>query len=216
MDISRKLALEIFELQDGKYTETDVNSTYRKLSKIVHPDAGGNNNLFNFINECRKLLLEQSPQNKEKNTEPKAYTPKKPRKKKVKDISLFDLVSFLNNHFYLEDDTLLNSVFLLVRVSVSPIFKNKLHKDYDYSLKSAIADFLRNDLTLVTFNQNVFLPEEYKNYNIFKVTVYAGQKRYTYYTKANKQKTIISKSAFFKQKIEKCFTTKLNITLQNK
>lgn len=216
MDISRKLALEIFELQDGKYTETDVNSTYRKLSKIVHPDTGGNNNLFNFINECRKLLLEQSPQNKEKNTDSKAYTPKKPRKKKVKDISLFDLVSFLNNHFYLEDDAILNSVFLLVRVSVSPIFKKKLHKDYDYSLKSAIADFLRSDLTLVTFNQNVFLPEEYKNYNIFKVTVYAGQKRYTYYTKANKQKTIVSKSAFFKQKIEKCFTTKLNITLQNK
>lgn len=214
MDISRKLALEIFGLQDGKYTECDLNSAYRKLSKIAHPDSGGNSTLFIFITECRNMLLVQPSQEKHENAEKKPTANKKTRKKIVRDISLFDLVSFMNDHFYLEDNVLLNSVFLLVRVSVSPILRRNLNKDYDFCIKSNIADFIRNDLKLVTFNQNVSLSEEHCKYRFFKVTVYAGQKKFKYYAKANTQKTIVSNSAFFKQKIKKYFTTKLNITLQ--
>ena len=55
MDISLKLALSIFGLNE-KYSQSEINSAYRRLAKITHPDSGGDNNIFLFVliitNDC--------------------------------------------------------------------------------------------------------------------------------------------------------------------
>lgn len=56
MDITKDLALSIFNL-DKNYSEADVEQEFKRLSSIVHPDNGGDVNLFVFINRCKKLLL---------------------------------------------------------------------------------------------------------------------------------------------------------------
>ena len=62
MYVSRQMALEIFGLREN-FTEEKFNKTFRRLAKIVHPDTGGDENLFKFIMCCKEALFDNSKAN---------------------------------------------------------------------------------------------------------------------------------------------------------
>ena len=56
MRISRSMALEIFGLKED-FSESDLRREYRRLAKIVHPDTGGDEQLFKFVDSCKNVLI---------------------------------------------------------------------------------------------------------------------------------------------------------------
>jgi hypothetical protein len=54
--MTRKEALEIFDLKDGA-TRDDIRAAYTRLMQQVHPDKGGSNFFAKQLNEARKVLL---------------------------------------------------------------------------------------------------------------------------------------------------------------
>lgn len=91
MDSFRQMALEIFGLREN-FTREEVNKKFKRLSKIVHPDIGGDENLFKFIMFCKEVLLDNSKINDVKQTDekPKTRQSKEDSKKESVYINLRD------------------------------------------------------------------------------------------------------------------------------
>lgn len=73
MDISKELALELYGLKDN-FTEDDLKQQFRRLSKITHPDTGGDANLFKFVTECRNVLMGKSKEQTKNHNSSKAQS----------------------------------------------------------------------------------------------------------------------------------------------
>lgn len=56
MRVPRSTALEVFGLKEN-FSKEELKRKYRELVKIVHPDTGGDENLFKFIETCKNILI---------------------------------------------------------------------------------------------------------------------------------------------------------------
>jgi len=74
--MTRAQALEVLGLEVGA-TEEQVKAAYRMLSKRVHPDAGGTDELFRRVNDAYETLTEAPEFDDE--TEPSDTTSEAPR-----------------------------------------------------------------------------------------------------------------------------------------
>ena len=50
-------AMFVLRLSDDA-SEEDVIRSYRRLAKLYHPDAGGNDMKFNLLNKAKKVMLD--------------------------------------------------------------------------------------------------------------------------------------------------------------
>lgn len=204
MNISRDLALEIFELKEG-FLKEDLAQAYRRLAKISHPDAGGNNILFLFIKECKEVL-ESPPQssnkdsqeenNTNRNTNNYSHEGEKSResydnKKKVSDISL----DLLYDEYYDLDDLMkdysLRNIYLYAKVYIQPYFKRSLQQNFNITLITPFEDFLNFNRSLANFTETIYLPKEFKKFKLFNVKIILpDRKNFSFYVFNNSFKQL--------------------------
>lgn len=205
MDISKNLALAIFGLNE-KYSENDLSKSYHRLARIIHPDCGGDQNLFFLINECKEILeknLQTSSNSFESFCENKAanhsffYTNHWPKEKNVqKDIPLttlykeYDLLWQYPKYFHIKN--IVSNIY----ISIEPIFKKSNVKHIDILLKSSFTDFYEACPNEIVFEKTILIPKDFKEYNFFKVLVQIEEKKYIFFIFKNSFKEFSSFTAF--------------------
>ena len=195
MDISLKLALSIFGLNE-KYSQSDINSAYRRLAKITHPDSGGDSNLFLFIKECKESL--EKSINTNYSSAKTSMPPNSTQQNTVKyaDIDLdllYDEYNILDN--YMEDFNIRDIVSNMY-ISIRPIFKNSLTKWKNYSLNYPFKYFLASNKKEILFKETIFLPKEFEKHKFLKVFVKIEEKEYHFYISPNSSRELSSLNAF--------------------
>lgn len=170
MDVSRQVALEIFGLRKN-FTKEEINKNFRRLSKIVHPDTGGDENLFKFIMCCKEILLDNSKINniKKEEKEPKQSENRKGSNKKLAHINIntlydiyYDLDSYTNKYDIID-------IMGSARIFIIPCKKQKYCDSKTISFSQPFREF--EELNFVCFSKVVKLPEDLKKFKKFKIRV---------------------------------------------
>lgn len=184
MDISRKLALEIFGLQDGKYTEKDLSDAYRKLAKVTHPDSGGETVLFRFVQECKEILekgVSTSTDSNHKKYRSSGYTKQDTREEG--NLSL----EFVNQYFLMLHTIVqkyrINLIIASAKVCIYPIFRKSKQICLTISPTITFDEFLR--VADKNFYDIITLPENFEKIKRFKVHVEFLGKPYKFLVKRN-------------------------------
>lgn len=101
MNISWDTALLVFGLKDN-FTQNELKTRYRSLSKITHPDTGGDENLFKFITACKEVLEnnKDTSSNSSNQKRDSSYTSKQSSKEttNIKLRTLYDIIYDLNDY----------------------------------------------------------------------------------------------------------------------
>ena len=165
MDITRQTALEIFNLNDN-FTTAELNKRYRELSKIVHPDTGGDENLFKMLTCCKDVLTNTSHQSAPENnsassSEQKAKTRAYINLKTLDDI-YFSLSRYLNEWDIYE-------IHGMARVQISPRWRKDQCTLTNLYLKQPFEQFQRAGF--VSFSEVITIPEALKKFKAFSVRV---------------------------------------------
>lgn len=172
MNISRQLALEIFGLKEN-FTKEDVVRKFRGLSKIVHPDTGGDENLFKFIICCKETLLNNSKANNASQT----YEPPKPRESKKKSVfitlpDLYDFYYVLDIYSKQYDIIEIRGkarIFITPYVILPFITKQKYCESTIIKFSQPFSEF--KELDFANFFATVKLSENLKKFQKFKIRV---------------------------------------------
>lgn len=181
MDVTRKTALEIFGLSEG-FTKEDVNRNFRRLSKIVHPDVGGDENLFKFIICCKEKLCDK-------------------KDKKVMGVDLTILYKIYDDLDSYNIDYNQTYIFGGARIFITPCIRKNYMRNQIVELVQPFKQF--KELNFVSFSATVKLPEELKNFNKFKICVNFMGKTYKFKLSMKKTYHIIEfKSKKFNSIIE--------------
>lgn len=165
LKISRQTALEVFGLKED-FAKDELNQKFRKLSKLVHPDVGGDENLFKLIMCCKEVLLndvgEQEETHKEQKTQ-KTATPKKAEKEKT-NISL----NTLYNIYYNLSENMrkydIVYIYAMAKVYVIPTKKKSQCKSIDLELIQRFSNFLGSGY--VNFSTTLKLPTTLKKFKV--------------------------------------------------
>ncbi len=168
MDVSRQTALEIFGLKDG-CSEDDINKKYRTLSKVVHPDTGGDENLFLLLTTCKDTLLKpHSTASPTTNSSNAKQTSSAPSKKTY----YIDLTQLYDSYFSL-DELLsqfdITNIHGTARINISPCRQRNKRESSTVTIIQPFGEFRK--LSFVLFKQNIILSEEFKKHTSFNVRV---------------------------------------------
>lgn len=194
MEIPYETAREVFGLNEG-FSDKEVKSSFRKLSKICHPDNGGNSNLFRFISECKKVLEAKDTIYNNKAQLEKAYT----------RIAL----EVLYEEYYWIDEILekyenIKTVYTYIDIYIS----NKRNGEYKRQLiivETPISVLLSSNY--VSFFTNVVIPKEFSKNNSFYVKIiYMGKEHSFKLKRRNEIKELAYNGLMFKSylKIQFC------------
>jgi len=162
MDVSRQTALEIFGLSEN-FTPEEVENKFRKLSKIVHPDAGGDVNLFKFINRCRETLLDNVKASDARQAQ------EEPKNKISADINLstlYDIYYRLQSYMSIYD---IIEIIGTARIFIMPCRNKKHCVTTIINFSQPFREF--QELTFANFSTTVKLPEKLKKFKRFKIRV---------------------------------------------
>lgn len=164
MEISRKTALEVLGLNEG-FSEEELTKAFRRLSKLVHPDMGGDAGLFKLIVCCKEKLSNNKQDDvKENDVSPQ---PKKNNNCKkrgcIKLTTLYDIFYFLSSYISEYDITEI--------IGIAKIYITKRNKCQEMSIyfQQLFRDFL--ELGFANFSATVVIPESLKNFKTLKVRV---------------------------------------------
>ena len=200
MKISREIALEVFNLKEG-YTEEELKSAYRRLSKICHPDTGGDQNLFVFITSCKDVLqCKINPQNKpdveKKKTNPSSTTKanSRPTEKIKVDVEVEKIYEFFNStkSFFAQ----IRNVFVDSVICMYPTFNKKEKKSYpirfetEFNFLNCKVDVVDNRLN-IKFQKSIIVPEEFKKLKKIRVKIKFMDKTYKFTISKSKKSHII-------------------------
>lgn len=213
MDISLNIALSIFGL-DEKYSQSEINSAYRKLAKITHPDTGGDKNLFLFIKECKQLLEKNITIN---NFSFKTGTNSNPTPQNTVNSANIELNLLYEEYNLLEKymkDYNIKNIVSNMYVSVRPIFKKSLTRWKNYSLQYPFEYFLASKQKEILFKETIYFPKEFEKYKFFKVFIQIEEKKYHFFISINASKEISSLSAFKKCDDSNHFLTTLHMSFE--
>ncbi len=175
MYVSRQMALEILGLNED-FTKEEFNENFRRLSKIVHPDAGGDESLFKFIMCCKETLLNESKTNDMKKTHKESKVndmekthkeSEKDFKKKVGNINLSTLywIYFELNCITSEYD--IDAIKCKAQIFITPCGFKKYCESTTINLSESFIEF--RQLGFANFSTTVKLPERFKKFNKFNV-----------------------------------------------
>lgn len=165
MEISRQTALEILSLKDN-FTTDELNKRYRELSKIVHPDTGGDEALFKLLTCCKDTLTGATFQtNSAKKANPTTKSNGKPTayvNLKTLDDIYFSLSEYLSEWDIIE-------IRSMVRIQISPRWKKEQSVSMNINLAQPFEQFQRAGF--VSFSKTISIPETLKKYKTFNVRV---------------------------------------------
>lgn len=166
MNISRNIALEIFGLEEG-FSETDLAKEYRRLVKIVHPDTGGDEKLFRFIDSCRNTLKNGENVSEEdkgtKQEESKSY------ESKSYYVDLETLETFYDYLYEYERKYNIEEIKASILIYIKPKYRSKPQKSC--AIYTAIPYKNFKELGVVRISEIVKIPEEMKRFRKFSVRV---------------------------------------------
>jgi len=173
MKISRSLALEIFGLKED-FSESDLKKEYRRLVKIVHPDAGGDKKLFEFIDSCKNLLINgenvSENTNETKNHKANSY---KNNTKSEKENGFITLETLDKDYDYLgkyERKYNILEIRTSLLIYIRPRFRKSLEKCITVDIAIPYSQF--NKISgFVKFNQTIKIPAEMQKFRKCKVRV---------------------------------------------
>ena len=180
--IPRSTALEVFGLKED-FSESDLKREYRRLVKIVHPDTGGDEQLFKFIDSCKNILIngedisenvqETNNQNvhKKSNHESNSYSNNTKSEKKDAVISLEVLDSDYPNYIEKkEKEYNIVEIAISLVIYIQPRFRKKFEKCIIVKTVIPYSNF-NKQLGIVKFNQTIKIPKEIQKFRRFKVRV---------------------------------------------
>lgn len=205
MDSFRQMALEIFGLREN-FTREEVNKSFKRLSKIVHPDIGGDENLFKFIMFCKEVLLDNSKINDVKQTDekPKTRQSKEDSKKESVYINLRDLYYIYNELYSHIKKCNIIEIRGTAQVFIIPCRNKKYRISKIIEFSQPFMEFLKLDFA--SFSTTVKLPENLKKFKKFKVRVeFMGQTFKFYLSMKNNFHTVKYKEPSFESIIELIF-----------
>ena len=216
MEIPRKLALYVFNLKED-YTTQELKEASKKLAMISHPDSGGTNNLFAFINDCNEVLQQDnknSNSNQNNTKSSSSNTQKTTNSYEFITLSeLYELYAIIKES---DDPNVFKNIISKATISIAPIFNRSLRVEHTHSLSRAYADFLKYAKDYLFFSVAIYLPERFDKYHFFKITLFIEEKKYVFLHNIRRVKTISSKNAFKKDMaLPYKFLTTLTLTLWN-
>lgn len=188
MEISRELALEIFGLKES-FSQEELKKAYRRLSKITHPDSGGDENVFRLIGYCKETL-ENPNSNKSKNMHSNTNSQKtststsNSTEKKRLYVSLPQLYDIHYDFMWkldeFQDYIVKNNVAEIrsgISIYISPLFRKNITETMKYELNREMKQFLNSGF--VQFTKTILIPERLKNYKKLRVHVeFMGETSY--------------------------------------
>lgn len=175
MRISRSIALEIFGLK-ADFSEADFKKAYRRLVKIVHPDTGGDEQLFKFISSCKNCLINGEDVSEENTTETNnhksnSYKNNTKTEKEKGFINLKHLdADYPDGIRKYEEKYNIVAIRTSLLIYIKPRFRKKLEKCITVGVVIPYSE-LNKDLDLVKFNQTIKIPTEMQKFRKFKVCV---------------------------------------------
>lgn len=165
MFISRQTALEIFNLKDG-FTTAELTKRYRELSKIVHPDTGGDENLFKMLTCCKDVLSSASHQaTPEKNSA--SSSKQKTKTRCYINLKTLEDIYFSLSKYLTEWD--IHEIQAMARVQISPRWRKSQCTSTNLYLKQPFEQFQRAGF--VSFSEVITIPEALKKFKTFRVRV---------------------------------------------
>lgn len=208
MEISRSTALEIFGLKEG-FSETDLKKQYRRLVKIVHPDTGGDEQLFKFIDSCKQLLANgdntakttngtnsksntsnnSKSNNESNNYKSNSYKNSSQPKKEDARISLELLdeeYPYVNEY---EKKYNITQIYTTLLIYMQPRFRKKLKKCISENVAVPYSTF-NKDGGYVKFDHTVKIPKELQKFNRFKISVKFLDKTFNFTLSAGQFKVL--------------------------
>ena len=174
MEISRQTALEILGLTDN-FTTDELNKRYRELSKILHPDTGGDENLFKMLTCCKDVLTNHNSQS----SSAKASTHSSAQESKT--LCYIDLKTLEDIYFTLHEyrkNWDIIEVRSMARVHIAPRWKRKLGVSMNINLTQPFEEF--QVASFVNFSETISIPESLKNFKNFNVQVEFMGKTYRF------------------------------------
>lgn len=169
MEISRQTALEIFSLKDN-FTADELNKRYRELSKIVHPDTGGDENLFKLLTCCKNVLTNHDSKSTSAKTSTHSPTHSSAPKSKTLcyiDLKTLDDIYFALHEYRKEWDIV--EIRSMARVHIAPRWKKKLGVSMNIDLTQPFEEFSIS--SFVNFSETICIPESLKKFKNFNVRV---------------------------------------------
>lgn len=128
------------------------------------------------------------------------YSEKAKKKvKSAKNISLSNVYTFYRDIKVSDDPYLFKNIISHATIYVSPLFNRKLCKKFSIPLSinySRFIDFFNKHC--IIFNVTIHLPNEFKEYNFLRVTLFIEENKYVFWynIKRKKTKKISSQRAF--------------------
>lgn len=171
------MALEIFGLKED-FSKQDLQREYKRLVKIVHPDIGGDEKLFKFIDLCKNLLIkgEDVSENTYETNNHNANSCKNNAKSEKKNafITLEGLEMcydyLYNNLEKYERNYNIVEIRTALFIHIRPRFRKNIEKCITVNVVIPYSEFNKT-LNLVKFNQTIKIPTEMRKFRKFKVSV---------------------------------------------
>jgi len=162
MEVTRQTALEIFGLTEN-FTKEEVSKNFNNFSKLVHPEIGGDENLFKFIMCCKDVLLDSLNSN---NTTPTCEESKNKESGYINLSDLYDIYYDLDEYM---NKSHITDVKGIAQVLFIPSNNKKYRECTIIEFSQSFGEFKRLDLAI--FFAKVKLPENLKQFKEFLINV---------------------------------------------
>lgn len=169
MRVPRNTALEVFGLKEN-FSKEELKREYKRLVKIVHPDVGGDENLFKFIETCNNILINREDFQETNNNKSNSYENNAgfAEEKFVIDLKKLDLyypefMGKIKKYNIIEIKT-------SILICIQPILGKNLEKCFVVETRIPYNKFDKSS-GILKFEQTIEIPKEMQKFRRFKVRV---------------------------------------------
>lgn len=169
MRVPRSTALEVFGLKEN-FSKEELKKEYKRLVKIVHPDVGGDENLFKFIGTCKNMLINNEDIQETSNYKSNSYEndTKFAEEKFVIDLRKLDL--YYPNFMGKIKKYNIVEIKTSILICIQPIFRKDLEKNFVVQTRIPYNKFDKSS-GILKFEQTIEIPKEMQKFRKFKVRV---------------------------------------------
>lgn len=168
MRVPRNIALEVFGLKEN-FSKEELKREYKRLVKIVHPDTGGDENLFKFIENCKNILINGEKVQETNNHESNSCKNNTESEKEF-SIDLEKLETYYPYGMEKLKKYNITEIEIFLSIYIRPLFKKSLERHLVVRRGIPYSKF--NSITgVLKFAQTIKIPKEMQKFKIFKVRV---------------------------------------------
>lgn len=158
MRVPRNTALEVFGLKEN-FSKEELKREYKRLVKIVHPDVGGDENLFKFIETCKNMLINNEDIQETSNYKSNSYE----IDLEILDLYYPEFMGEIKEYNIVEIKTSL-------LIYIQPILGKNLEKCFVVETRIPYNKFDKSS-GILKFEQTIEIPKEMQKFRKFKVRV---------------------------------------------